>query len=103
MNLDECLKDVSDGELIMLYREDDEEAKNLLYYKYKFIINILMNKYRFQLNKMNVDYQEIYSECLVGFSDAIKNFQEETNTYINPVKQITFEKNQKELELELGR
>ena len=78
--LEEELKNTNDGELIMLYREEDELAKNLLYYKYKFIIDILISKYKNYLKKLNVDYQEIYSECAVGFSDGIKHFQEEKDT-----------------------
>ena len=41
IDLDE-LEKTNDSELIMLYREDDEDAKNMLFYKYKFIIDILI-------------------------------------------------------------
>ena len=78
--LEEEIKKTNDSELIMLYREEDELAKNLLYYKYKCIIDILISKYKIYLKKLNVDYQEIYSECAVGFSDGIKHFQEEKET-----------------------
>lgn len=82
-NLDinsEELSLINDNELIMLYREEDENAKNLLFYKYKFIIDILIKKYGIFLNKLNIDYQEIYSECTVGFSDALRNYQDDKNT-----------------------
>ncbi len=72
----EELEKTNDYELLMLYREDDEQAKNLLYYKYKFIIDILIHKYRPGLVSLNIDYQEIYSECSVGFSDALKNYHD---------------------------
>ncbi len=71
--------DTNDNELLMLYRENDEDAKNLLYAKYKFIINILIKKHSSQLNNLNVDYQEIYSECSVGFSDALHNYRDDRN------------------------
>ncbi len=77
---EEILKDTNDNELIMLYREEDENAKNLLFYKYKFIMDILISKYKLYLKKLNVDYQEINSECNVGFSDAINHFQEDKDT-----------------------
>jgi RNA polymerase sporulation-specific sigma factor len=67
----------NDYELIMLYREDDEQAKNILYLKYKFIINLLIKKYSKYLIKVNADYDEVYSECTIGFSDALKRFNEE--------------------------
>ena len=72
----EDLKDTNDSELIMLYRDNDENAKNLLFYKYKYVIDILINKHMLALKKYNVDMQEAYSECNVGFSDGIKSFDE---------------------------
>ncbi len=70
-------EEINDSELIMLYREDDENAKNLAFYKYKFIIDILIRKYQSYLKKLNVDFQEVYSECTIGFSDALRNYQDE--------------------------
>ncbi len=35
--------------------------------------------------------------------ELIKNFQEETHTFIDPVKQLDFEEKQKELEWDLER
>jgi len=72
----EEINNTNDYELIMLYREDDENAKNILFYKYKFIIDILIKKYNKYLTSLNIDYQEIYSECLVGFSDGLNSFRE---------------------------
>ena len=42
----EDIINTNDNELIMLYRENDEDAKNILFYKYKFIIDILIKKYK---------------------------------------------------------
>ncbi len=67
----------NDYELIMLYREDDEQAKNILYLKYKYIINLMIKKYNKYLIAANVDYQEVYSDCSVAFSDALKSYQED--------------------------
>lgn len=72
----EELAEINDYELIMLYHENDEEVKNLIYLKYKFIIDILINKYKPALVSLNIDYQEIYSEASVGFSDALKNYKD---------------------------
>ena len=73
------LNDVNDYELIMLYREDDEDAKNLLFLKYKFIIDILIRKYKAGIVALNIDFQEVYSECTVAFSDALKSFKDSKN------------------------
>ena len=74
------LDKTNDNELIMLYREEDEDAKNMLYYKYKFIIDVLIKKYGNWLSSLKVDYQELYSECAVGFSDALRSFQEDKDS-----------------------
>ncbi len=73
---EEELKNTNDSELIMMYRENDEDAKNLLFYKYRYVIDILINKYMRFLANLNIDYQEIISECNVGFSDGLKCFDE---------------------------
>lgn len=73
----EEILNTNDNELIMLYHEENEDAKNILYYKYKFIIDILIKKYSKYLISLNIDYQEIYSECTVGFSDSLRNYQDD--------------------------
>ena len=74
------LNKTNDYELIMLYHENDEEAKNILFMKYKFIIDILIKKYSGISSSLNIDSQEIYSECTVGFSDALRSYQDNRDT-----------------------
>jgi len=76
----EELKNTNDNELIMLYREEDEDAKNILFYKYRYNIDILIKKHLKYLTSLNIDYQEIYSECTVGFSDGLRSYQEDKST-----------------------
>jgi len=73
----EEINNTNDNELIMLYHEENEDAKNILFYKYKFIIDILIKKHQKYLTSLNIDYQEIYSECAVGFSDGLRSYQED--------------------------
>lgn len=82
IDLDELAK-TNDSELIMLYRENDEDAKNMLFYKYKFIIDILLKKYQHWLSALKIDYQELYSECTVGFSDALYCYQEDKDSSLS--------------------
>lgn len=73
----EEILNTNDSELLMLYHEENEDAKNILFYKYKFIIDILIKKYSKYLISLNIDYQEIYSECTVGFSDGLRSYQDD--------------------------
>lgn len=77
--INDIIENTNDSELIMLYRENDEDAKNILFLKYKFIIDIIIKKYQNIINILNIDMQEVYSECTVGFSDALRSFQEDKN------------------------
>lgn len=72
--------DTNDSELIMLYRENNEDAKNIIYCKYKFIIDILIKKHSYNIKMLNIDEQEIYSESAVGFSDALRCYDENKET-----------------------
>lgn len=76
----EIVENTNDSELIMLYREDDEDAKNILYLKYKFIIDILIKKHLKLITILNIDMQEVYSECAVGFSDGLRSYQEDKDS-----------------------
>jgi len=78
--MNSVIENTNDSELIMLYREDDEDAKNILFLKYKFIIDILIKKYNKIIAALNIDGQEVYSECTVGFSDALRNYQDDKDT-----------------------
>jgi len=78
--INEDINNTNDYELIMLYRENDENAKNILFIKYKFIIDILINKYNKYFLKLNIDFQEIYSECNVGFSNALRSYREDKDS-----------------------
>lgn len=74
---EEIINNTNDSELIMLYQENDEDAKNILFLKYKFIIDILIKKYSKIITILNIDMQEVYSESTVGFSDALRSYQDD--------------------------
>lgn len=68
---------MEDEVLIKLALENDEEAKNKLYDKYKYIIDILMKKYNHVFVNLGIDKREIEQEALYAFSDALNSFDEE--------------------------
>lgn len=75
--------DLSDSELFMLVNEENEEAKDILFEKYNYIIDILLKKYSYVATRMGIDYKELYSEALVGFSDALASFQEDKDATLS--------------------
>lgn len=76
MNYEEFL----DGELYSLICESDEDAKDILFKKYKYIIDIVIKNYAFSAMKYGFEYKDLYQEALVGFSDALKSYKEDKNS-----------------------
>lgn len=75
MNYVEC----NDSELFSLICEDNEDAKDILFQKYKYIIDIVIKKYAFTAMKYGIDYKDLYQEALVGFADAIHSYKDDKN------------------------
>ncbi len=75
-------EDYSDSELYSLICESNEDAKDVLFMKYKYIIDIVIKKYAFSAMKFGFEYKDLYQEALVGFTDAINSYQEDKNTSI---------------------
>ena len=67
-------KDYDDGELFMLICEDDENAKEILLNKYSPIIEAILKKYTYSAKMEGIEYKDLYSEALLGFTDAINNY-----------------------------
>ena len=73
MNLDE----ITDEELFNLALEENEDAKNLLYNRFKFIIAINVQKYKVAAKRLGIDLKDLESEALFGFSDALSSYNQD--------------------------
>jgi RNA polymerase sporulation-specific sigma factor len=78
MNYDEY----SDNELCSMICESDEEAKEILFNKYSYIIDIVIKKYLLSSLKVGIEYNDLYQEALVGFTDALNSYDETKETSI---------------------
>ena len=56
MKYDEC----SDSELFSMICEENEDAKDVLYMKYQYIIDIVIKKYAFTAMKYGFEYKYLY-------------------------------------------
>ena len=75
--------DYNDEELFMLICEDEETAKEILFNKYKHVMDIIIKKYSYSAKLYGLDYKDLYSEALIGFTDAINNYNVNKNARIN--------------------
>lgn len=66
-----------DEQLIGLMRESSEEAKDILFEKYKYIIDIETKKYSNMANLLGYDYNDLYQDALVGFSEALNDYRDD--------------------------
>ena len=68
---------MEEEQLIKLALENNEQAKNEIYEKYKYIVDILMKKYNKAIHTLGIDKHELEQEALYAFSDAINSFNED--------------------------
>ena len=61
--------DVDDGQLINMLHEASEDAKDLLFEKYKYIIDIEMKKYSRMARTLGYDLNDLYQDALVSYRD----------------------------------
>ena len=73
-------KEFSDSELLNIIKENSEEAKDILYEKYKYIIGITIKKYTMSAKMLNMEYKDLYQEALLGFSEAINRFDDASSS-----------------------
>ncbi len=78
-------KDYSDSELMYLVKESNEDAKDIILEKYRYVIDIIFSKYKSLGKNVGLESSDLYQEALLGFMDAINNYSEKKD-----VKLVTF-------------
>lgn len=73
----------SEEEIISLALENNEEAKNIIYEKNKFIVDNLLHKYYQIATKLGIDMKELEQEAFYAFSDALNSYREDKNTKLS--------------------
>ena len=61
----------NDYELSQMFNENDENAKDVLFEKYSYIIDIIINKYKKTFYALNMDLSEVRQDANLAFTDAI--------------------------------
>ncbi len=64
----------NDQELLNLLVEEPDNAKEMIFDKYNYLIDIYIKKYSRAIRNLQIDEQELRSEALFGFSDGINSF-----------------------------
>lgn len=69
-------KNINDYEQLYLIRENDDEAKETVFQKYKPIIISIASKYHTYLKERGIDREDLIQEGLVGLYKAINAYKE---------------------------
>lgn len=70
-------KDINDNQLISMLHESSDDAKDILFEKYKYIIDIEMKKYSRMARTLGYDLNDLYQDALLGFSDALVSYRDD--------------------------
>ncbi len=73
-------QDYSDSQLILLSKEQSQEAKDILFAKYHYIIDLTVKKYIVAAKKNGIEYKDLYQEALLGYTDAILKYDDKSSS-----------------------
>lgn len=75
--------DFSDEQIYSLALEGNEDARNIIYEKYKYIVDILLKKYYTAIKNLGIDKTEIEQEAYYAFSDALSSYRDDKNASLS--------------------
>lgn len=84
--------DISDDELMMSIREEDSEAKDILYARYRYLTSVFVKKYHNMALKVGMELKDLNQEALVGFSDALNCYKQNQNTSLKTFISLCIER-----------
>lgn len=96
-------QEFSDQELIGMICESNEDAKEILYMKYKYSIDAVLKKYIYTAKKLGIEYNDLNQEGLVGFADALNCYDETKNTRLSTFISLCVERRLQNAVLKAGR
>ena len=82
----------NDYELLYLISENNEDAKELFYKKYKPIIELKAKKFTKYVESKGYDYNDLIQEGMIGLSKAIKDFSEQKDVKFTTFANICIER-----------
>ena len=85
-------KNENDNELLYLISENNEDAKDVFYEKYKEIIEIKAKKYANFLNSKGYELGDLVQEGMIGLSQAIVDFKEQNNVQFSTFANICIDR-----------
>ena len=82
----------NDYELLYLISENNEDAKELFYKKYKPIIEMKARKFTKYVESNGYDYNDLVQEGMIGLSKAIKDYSEQKDVQFTTFANVCIER-----------
>ena len=84
--------DIDEQEIIALLDENDEQIRNIIYDKYSFLVDVILNKYQNPIKYSKINIQDVRCEALYGFRDGINSFSNEKDTSLKTFLYLCIER-----------
>ena len=68
------IDDISDEQLVFMTNEYNEDAKEILYERYKNLIYSELNSVKRSVYALGIDFQDLKQEAMLGLANAISSF-----------------------------
>ncbi len=82
----------NDYELLYLISENNEDAKELFYTKYRPIIEMKARKFTKYVESKGYDYNDLVQEGMIGLSKAIKDYSEQKDVQFTTFANVCIER-----------
>lgn len=73
-------KDINDYEVMYLVEEGSEDARNMVFDKYKQIIKSMASNYLKNFNRYGIEFDDLVQEGYLGLYNAIRSYHATRNT-----------------------
>lgn len=84
--------DIDDYELIYLVGENNETATDILFEKYKPIVDLKAKKYFKYGKKLGLEYADLFQEGMIGLTEAIAAFNDNKNAQFKTFANLCIER-----------
>ncbi|MGI6329474.1 MAG: sigma-70 family RNA polymerase sigma factor [Bacilli bacterium] len=85
-------KDYNDYELLYLIQDNNERATELLYEKYRFIVELKAKKKVRYAKGKGLDYNDLVQEGMIGLSEAIRDYRDDRNAKFSTFANLCIER-----------
>lgn len=85
-------KNYNDFELLYLIGENNEDALNYLYDKYKPIVDMKVKKFIRYAKNLGLEYSDLFQEGMIGLSESIESFKVKKDVQFSTFANICIER-----------